>query len=334
MLVWFAASAFGAGPDIGVLLWSDTIPGQVAMRQGLEAEAARLRAGGAEFELHIEVAGDGPEGMERQIRQMEQMVASGMDALIVQPTDGAALTAPLQKANAANIPVVAFDQYVKGGELTSYITSDNRQAGWMGGAYIAARFPDDAPIRLAIVEYPHVSSTIERVDGFMDALDKLGQPVEVVGTYLGVDPSSGALAAKKLLAQHPEKGSIDVVFTVNDGGGLSVVDALAAAGRQEIVVATNDGDPASITNIRNGRLTVIDSAQFCGQLGVLSMRTTWQVLKGEKVSEHLLVPTFPVTAETVERYNGWLGDLPTAFELPWNGVRWTPDVRRVGAQQP
>jgi len=329
MLPIFLGIAAAAPVEVGVLVWSDTIPGQVAMKEGIEAEAARIDGTGEALQLDLQVAGDGPAGIERQVEQMKTMIAKRVDAIIVQPTDNAALSGALQAANKAGIPVVAYDQYIRDGKLAAYITSDNRQAGWMDGEYVAAQFPDEQAIKLVLVEYPHVSSTIERLDGFLDALKKSEQRFEVVGTYKGVDPASGAAAARSILREHPSRGSIDVVFTVNDGGGLAVVDALAAAGRTEIRVATVDGDPESVRNIRAGRVTVIDSAQFCGQLGRVAMRTTWDVLHGKQVPPRLLIPTFPITAETVDRYGGWSAELPGAFELPWPSrfSSWTPQNR-------
>ncbi len=321
--------------DVGVLVWSPNIPGQVAMRQGLEQEAARINqeAGedGDSLRLQIAVAGDGTDGIERQIRQMQQMVDASVDLIIVQPTDNAALAAPLQAANAAGIPVVAYDQYIVGGDLAAYLTSDNRQAGVLGGEYIAARFDNSRKLKLALVEYPHVSSTVERLDGFLDTLGQSGQAFEIVGVYQGVDPVSGAKAAASMLAAHPDPGSIDVVFTVNDGGGLAVVDALAAAGRTEVVVATIDGDPASVENIKAGRITLIDAAQFCGPLGAEAMKAGWALLQGKPVPRQILVPTFPITKETVDRYPGWMGPLPPAFEKPWASTRpvWSPELRVV-----
>ncbi len=325
--------------DIGVLIWSDNIPGQVAMLKGLEAEAARIQqaAGddGDTLQLHVKVAGDGPEGIERQILQMQAMVEQGVDAIIVQPTDNAALAKPLQAANAAGIPVVAYDQYILGGELAAYLTSDNRQAGAQGGEYIASRFPDEQELKVVLVEYPYVSSTVERLDGFLDALGAADQRYTIVGTFLGVDPVSGAKAAQEILARFPEPGSIDVVFTVNDGGGLAVVDALAEAGRSEVVVATIDGDPDSVDNIRAGRLTVIDSAQFCGPLGASAMQATWQLLQGQPVAAHQLVPTFPITRETLDAYPGWMGPLPDSFVKPWPSAQttWSPDLTIVEQEQ-
>lgn len=328
LLAWLflAACAVAAQPRewrIGVLCWSSQIPGQVAMRAGLEAEAAAINrqcrtSGQPGVKLEVRVAGDGEAGIENQIRQMRAFVTTErVDLILVQPTDNAALAAVLREANQARIPVVAFDQYISGGTLAAYRSSDNYQAGFLGGEYIASRFPADKPIRIVLVEYPHVSSTVERVNGFLDALDKARRPHTVLKTYAAVEPVSGRKAAQALLRDFPAPGSIDAVFTVNDGGGLEVVKGLAAAGRREILVATVDGDPASIENIRKGQLTVIDAAQFCGPLGAEAMKAAYAVLCGKPTPYHALVPTFPVTRETLKRYPGWHGPVPAAFEKPW-----------------
>ncbi len=328
-----AATAVESAYKVGVLYWSMSIPGQVAMRQGLEAEARRIneqapRTGARGVVLLPEVAGDGVDGVERQIRQMQAMVAARPDIIVVQPSDNAALAAPLKAANAAGIPVVAYDQYISGGKLASYVTSDNRQAGYLGGEYIASRFPGNAVLRLALVEYPLVSSTVERLNAFLDALRDHGKAFRILKTYEAVEPLGGRKAGEAILRDFPQRNSVDVVFTVNDGGGLAVVDVLARAGRDEIAVASVDGDPVAVGNIRAGRLSVIDAAQFCGPLGAEAMRVAYAVLRKQPVARHILVPVFPVTRETVDRYPGWLGPLPQAFEKPWqaNQRLWSGQV--------
>ncbi|PKK89365.1 MAG: sugar ABC transporter substrate-binding protein [Candidatus Wallbacteria bacterium HGW-Wallbacteria-1] len=307
---------------IGVLYWSMNIPGQVAMRDGLEAQARNINSeaaisGKPAVTLIPMIAGDGAEGIERQISQMEKMVAMSPHLIIVQPTDNAALAGPLRLANKASIPVVAYDQYISGGTLTSYITSDNYQAGYLDGEYTAAHFPDDHKLKLILVEYPHVSSTVERVDGFIDALKENRQSFDIIGAYEAVEPAGGHRAGEAILRDFPVVGSIDAIFSVNDGGGLSVVDVLSRAGRREIFVATIDGDPKSIENIKTGNLTRIDSAQFCGLLGAEAMKASYALLTGEKIPRHILVPAFPITRETIDLYPGWLGPMPADFEKPW-----------------
>lgn len=319
---------------VGVLYWSSSIKGQLAMRAGLEAEvkAINARGDGPGVELIRRVAGDGAHGRQRQIAQMKELIDARVDAIVVQPTDNAALSGELRRANALEVPVVAFDQYIEGGHLHAYVTSDNRQAGRLDGEYIAHHFPDDRVLRLVLVEYPHVSSTVERLDGFLSALHANGQRYEIVGTYKAVEPVAGREAGAQILADFPARGSVDVVFTVNDGGGLAVVEALAAAGRDEIAVASIDGDPQSVANIAAGRLTVVDAAQFCGPLGAQAMRATYAVLRGREVAEYQLIPTFPVTRQTLGRYPGWMGPVPEAFELPWPSAkpRWSPALRSGG----
>ena len=303
---------------IAALYWSMNIPGQVAMRSGLEAEAAAFNAAQKQkVQIIPYVAGDGEKGIENQIRQMRQAIASKVSAIIVQPTDNAALAAPLREANAAGIPVIAYDQYISGGKLSAYRTSDNYMAGRLDGEYLASRFPARREIKIILVEYPHVSSTVERVNGFLDALTASGHPYKILKSYTAVEPVAGAKAAKDMLRDFPAKGSVDALFTVNDGGGLSVVRGLAAAGRTEILIATVDGDPASVSNIRSGRLTVIDSAQFCGPLGAEAFKAACSILAGKKTPYHALVPVFPITRETLGRYPGWKGPVPADFTKPW-----------------
>jgi ribose transport system substrate-binding protein len=307
---------------IGVLYWSMNIPGQVAMRNGLEAEVENInKAALADdrplIKLEIRVAGDGEAGIENQIRQMRDLVAMQVDLMVVQPTDNAALAAPLRAANKAGIPVVAYDQYISGGVLAAYRTSNNYQAGYLDGEYIAAQFPEGQEIRLVLVEYPHVSSTVERVNGFLDALKEAGRPYRLLKSYSAVEPVGGKKAASAILRDFPKAGSIDVVFTVNDGGGLSVVEGLSHAGRREIMVATIDGDPASVENIIAGNLTVIDSAQFCGPLGAEAMKAAYALLTGGTPPYHALLPVFPITRETLHLYPGWMGPIPAGFRKPW-----------------
>ncbi|MGH1343508.1 MAG: sugar ABC transporter substrate-binding protein [Nannocystales bacterium] len=334
-------SARDAPKKVGVLYWSMSIPGQVAMREGLEAAVAQVNAsrkadGLGALELVPRIAGDGDEGIERQMKQMDELLDLGVDIIIAQPTDTAALRAGLRRANAMNIPVVAYDQHILGGKMASFVTSDNYQAGYLDGEYVASRFPDEKSLKVIIVEYPQVSSTVERVDGFADALEASGQAFDVIKTYNAVEPVSGKQAGLDILKDFPEPGSVDVVFTVNDGGGLSVFSELEAAGRTEIFGATNDGDPSSVEQIRAQGIIKIDSAQFCGELGATALRTANALLRGEEVSPKLLVPVFPITVETQSLYKGWVGEVPKEFRKPWESATpmWSPEIRRGGPQDP
>ena len=96
-----ASASFAKEFRVGVLYWSSNIPGQVAMSRGLEAEANKINAQATAknrptVKLVIRTAGDGANGIENQIRQMQELIRAKVDLLIVQPTDNAALAEPLR----------------------------------------------------------------------------------------------------------------------------------------------------------------------------------------------------------------------------------------------
>lgn len=332
----FSAPAWANELRIAVLYWSMSIPGQVAMREGVEAEAARInqeaaRTGKPRVVLEPYVAGDGEPGVENQKRQMRQALASGARLLLVQPADNAALSQPLREANQAGVPVVAYDQYISGGKLAAFRASDNHQAGYLVGERLVAFFPPERELNIALVEYPRVSSTVDRVNGFFDALDQSKRRYTIRKSYQAVEPVAGRKAAEAILRDFPKPGALDLVFTVNDGGGLAVVEGLVQAGRNEILHGSIDGDPASVENIKAARLTVIDAAQFCGPLGEEALRTAYKILLGEPTPYHALTPVFPITKETVGLYPGWGGPIPEPFPKPWPSPvpRWTGELRIV-----
>lgn len=281
------------------------------MRKGFEEEISKFNNSGRdEIQIQPYVAGEGRKGVLNQIKQLEEALQGTPPALVIQPTDNSALALGLQEANRKKIPVITYDQYIVNGSILSYLTSDNYQAGWDNGIYINSLFDAKKNLRIVVFEYPRVSSTMERVDGFFDALRKQDRPFRVLKTYEAVDPASGAQAAKSFLKDFPEKGSVDVILTVNDGGGITIVKQLLTKSRTELVHATFDGDPESVKNIQEKKLTVIDSAQFCAELGRETARALIAHLKKSRVESKTLVPTFPVTLKNLAQYPGWMGVPP------------------------
>ena len=300
---------------IGVLFWSETIEGQVAMKQGLINEADKINQNdGKKIRLTSFVAGDGEEGMENQLKQFYTLLSKNVDAIIVQPTDNAILVPALLEANKKSIPVIAYDQYISQGELASFITSDNYQAGFLDGEYVSDKFKNKKELKIVLVEYPHVSSTVQRVD---ETCEKYKVNYQIMKRYEAVEPVSGAKVGKEILKDFPQKGSLDLIFTINDGGGVSLAKELIKAKRDDIAIATVDGDPQSVSLLKNNQNIVIDSAQFCGEMGTVALRVTYNKLLGKEISKNILLPVFPITKETQEMYHGWLAPMPQRFKKPW-----------------
>lgn len=317
-LLVFAETLMARDYTIGVSYWSDTIKGQIAMKKGIEEQVKHINSTSKDkINLVTHIAGDGRNGIKNQISDLNKLMSIKPDLIIIQPTSTMALGQSLLKINKLNIPVVTYDQFISQGETVSFITSNNYQAGFLAGEYIASLYENKTLVKLVIVEFPSISSTNSRVHGFINSLKKSNQNYKIIDTFNAIEPIAGYKVGKEILKRYPITGSIDVVFTVNDGAGLKIVETLSAGGRDEIKVATVDGDPLSVENIKNQNLTVINSAQFCSEIGRQSLQTAYDYLKGREVPKRILIPTYPVTKETLKTYPGWLGKIPPAFYKQW-----------------
>ena len=118
-------------------------------------------------------------------------------------------------------------------------------------------------------------------------------------SYEAVEPVGGKKAGQEILKDFPEKNSVDVIFIINDGGGISIAKELIAAKRDEIIHVTVDGDPESVSLIKNKKVTRVDSAQFCAEMGRQVAQVAWDYLAGNKYPKKVLVPVFPISVETI-----------------------------------
>ncbi|MFM6929868.1 MAG: substrate-binding domain-containing protein [Bdellovibrio sp.] len=165
LLLLLTSSAASAKKwTVPVFYWSSKIEAQVAMRKGLEEEIQKYNKTATDkIELVPHVAVEGRQGVINQLTQLDGVFRLKPDALIIQPTDISIPSKALQEANAQNIPVFTFDQFILHGKIASYVASDNYQAGWDNGTYIASLFPKNQELKIVIFEYPIVSAVISRV---------------------------------------------------------------------------------------------------------------------------------------------------------------------------
>jgi len=71
-----------------------------------------------------------------QMRDVNSMISDGVDAIVIIPHDGAAMSKAVQAAHAANIPVMAYDRLITDADLDLYVTFDNVKVGEAQAQYL------------------------------------------------------------------------------------------------------------------------------------------------------------------------------------------------------
>lgn len=116
------ATGDGEQKTVGVAM-----PTQTSERWIADGDAVKKGLEEAGYKVELQFAGD---DIPKQQQQIDQMVAQGVDALIIASIDGTALSTQLDAAGAANIPVIAYDRLINGNEnVDFYVTFDNYNVG-------------------------------------------------------------------------------------------------------------------------------------------------------------------------------------------------------------
>jgi len=272
-----------ASKTIGVSLLTRAHVFYRDLEDGLRAEA---KAHG--YELLVNAA-EWDAG--RQISQLEDFVTRGVDAVIVCPVDSSGIGTGIRTANEAGIPVFTADIASFGGQVVSHIASDNIAGGRLAGEYLVDLLGGRG--KVAIINQPIVTSTLDRVQGFREVLGAHPE-IEIVADVDGHGVRDRALeAASDVLQAHPE---LDGVFAINDDSALGTLDAVEDFGREGIVIVGYDATPPARDAILKGRALKADVVQHPFQIGSRTIETIASHFAGQEVPA-----VVPVEVDIVDR---------------------------------
>jgi ribose transport system substrate-binding protein len=134
---WLALAAMGAGCRKTGRRRVAVIPKSTAHIFWVSVQAGALAAG-QEFDIEILWNGAPTETeFSRQIQILDSMVAQRVDGIAIAASDRKALVGPVDRAMAAGIPVTVFDSGLDSDNYTSFVATDNYEAGRMGGRRMA-----------------------------------------------------------------------------------------------------------------------------------------------------------------------------------------------------
>ncbi|GAB3354497.1 substrate-binding domain-containing protein [Modestobacter lapidis] len=271
----------------------------------------------AEAEAHEDVdliVAEGTNDVSTQIAQVETFINEGVDAIVLLPFDGAALTPVAMKAMEAGIPVVNVDrEFSSPFAARATILGDNYGMGVSAGTYICSRLGDQPDAVVAeIAGIDSLPLTQDRSRGFADALADCGLDVDNrVAAEFTVE--SGEEAAANLLQAAPE---IDALWNHDDDQGVGVLAAISNAGRDEFFMVGGAGSANAMREIQSGdsvlEATVIypstQAADGIALARLIAQGKSMSDLVSQEVPREIVLNAPVVTAENVDQY------IDSAFE--------------------
>lgn len=223
----------------------------------------------------------------KQVNDVQDLLQQGVDALLINPTDSAAISTAVQSANDIGIPVITLDRSADKGKVESLVASDNIKGGEMAANYIIEQLGENAKV-VELEGVPGASATRERGKGFHNIADKKLKVVEKQSAHF--DRTEGLNVMENIIQGNPD---IQAVFAHNDEMALGALEAINSSGKNIIVVGF-DGNDDALKSIKDGKLnaTVAQQPELIGKLAV---KAAGDVLQGKKVEKNIPAPLKLVT---------------------------------------
>jgi ribose transport system substrate-binding protein len=275
-------------------------------------ENARSRADAYE-DVTLEIT-EGSNDTATQIGQIETLINSQVDVLVILPADGRALTQIGLTAMRAGIPVINLDRIFDSPQAyRCWIGGDNYGMGLNAGHFIGERLRDVENAR--VVELAGTDSlelTAQRTQGFDDALANYSNIEKVARQAAEFTVESGQEVMSGLLQAVPE---FDALWNHDDDQGAGALRAIDQAGRDEFIMVGGAGSRAAMDAIQADdsvlKATVlypptmaasaIDLARALGQAKGIGGLSEFEI------PSSLTLYSAVVTMDNVEQY------LPTGF---------------------
>jgi ribose transport system substrate-binding protein len=235
-----------------------------------------------------------------QIRLVEQMMAAGVDALVIAPADSKAMVSICKRAQDAGIVVVNIDNKLDAEVLAEkqvtipFVGPDNAKGARMVGEYLAKRLAPGA--KVAVIEgVPAAFNAVERKRGFEEAMQAAG--MEVVTSQSGSwETAKANQVAAALITEIPDLAGL---LCSNDSMALGVVAALKAAGKtDDVLVVGYDNISAVQELLRDGRV-LATADQHADRLAVYGIEHALEMLRTKQAPQDRETPVDLVTAESL-----------------------------------
>ena len=258
----------------------------VTMECGAEAEAKALGA-------HLTVNGPADFSVSEQAPILNAVAVSKPDALIVAPTDAAALDPELQRIQSGGTKIVFVDTSSSDSSLgVARITSNNVGGGALAADSLAQAIGGKGTVAVINVA-PGISTTDARIQGFDQEMKAKYPNITVLPTQY--DNDSSATASSQVssdISAHPDLSGVFATNVLSAQGAATGVQHAGKSGK--VKVATFDADPQQMAALKSNtiQLAIAQSPYLEGQDGV---KQALNAANGKPVTASIGTPLTAIT---------------------------------------
>lgn len=246
-----------------------------------------------------------------QMKDVESLISLGVDVLVIVPHNGTAMAKAVEKAHAANIPVIAYDRMIRDCDVDIYISFDNVKVGEMQAQFLLEQINGKGKI-IRI----YGSKTDNNAFLFKRGQDNILQPyiergdIQVIHEDWAEDwkPENGKKIANAAITKYGD--DFTAVLAANDGTAGGAIQALVEEGLAgKKIVIGQDAELVACQRIIQGTQTMTIYkplkllAQQAAQLAVKMAQRKVIVARETIHNGKTDVPTIALNVQVVTKKN-------------------------------
>jgi inositol transport system substrate-binding protein len=241
----------------------------------------------------------------KQLNQIQNFIASGVDAIIVNPVDTDATVAMSEAAAAANIPLVYVNREpINVDQLPdnqAFVASNEAESGTLEMQEICKLMGGKGKILVLMGELSNQAARM-RTQDVHDVISK--EPctgIEIVEEQTG---NWSRTEGTNLMTNWLSSGvEFDAVVSNNDEMAIGAIQALKAAGTDmsKMIVGGVDATQDALAAMKAGELDVTVFQNAAGQ-GQGAVDAALKLARGEPVEQKVYIPFELVTPENIDNY--------------------------------
>lgn len=241
-------------------------------------------AAGKEFDVNIEVSSPMNEkDVDEQIDDVKHAINAKVDAIVLAACDYERLVNISEKAIDSGIPVVIIDSALDSSKVSSFIATDNKEAGTLVGKKLVELAGEKCNI--AIINFVKGSATgDQREEGLFEVIHKY-PGIKVLDKEYSFSDEGIAREQTKMILKKYEK--VDAIVALNAPSTIGVADAIQTMNLQEKVkVIGFDSTHEEIDFIEADviQASVVQNPYSMGYLGV---KHAIEVLQKKEVPKYV-----------------------------------------------
>ncbi|HWL26728.1 MAG TPA: substrate-binding domain-containing protein [Ureibacillus sp.] len=250
---------------------------QYGMEQAAEEFNVDLKIGNSNLDLATESS------------LIDTYISQGMDAVLVSAIDSSSSVQAIKRAQDEDVLVVNYNTNVDESVMEYFVGIDNFELGAQAGRKVAEYVETelDGKAKIGMVTLSMFEVGIDRAEGFLSEIEKV-PGIEIVSQQDANGPEEGMSVAETMIQANPD---MDIMWAANGGTTHGVVQGIISKGLQDKIkfFGTDMDLQTANTLLDSSSPYQAVSTQDPEKIGYESVKAAVQALKGESVSDEIIV---------------------------------------------